>query len=350
MAIYLDANILWSWRTFDEADRLVVSIVAHQLGQKVYIPAVAAREAEETYRRKLAACLDGYNSALDQLHRWFDIDSRSLEPPPSIDDALEAWKTRLALLAETLPTDPRDAADALEREIVGRSPTKKRAPQKPGSGARDAAIWLTVLRHHKDASESGIFITKNSNDFATDGVLKTELAAELANHAHPLELYLSLEQLIESLGKSVDAPTIELDELRQLGESSLVDALTHRPDLISAYWSGLKPHLRYGSHVHSARPVRIWTQRRYERDDEAVTLIDADWDLSVEPLYQDIDTETPDEWHYLKELDVLGRIQMFVPERAHTRQPAQLITGRWSPSKTLWMGDSGRIITSTSSI
>jgi len=33
MAIYLDANVLWSWRTFAEADRLALSIVAHQAAE-----------------------------------------------------------------------------------------------------------------------------------------------------------------------------------------------------------------------------------------------------------------------------------------------------------------------------
>jgi hypothetical protein len=48
MAIYLDANVLWFWlRTLTEADRLALSIVAHQLAQSVFVPSIAKREAEE---------------------------------------------------------------------------------------------------------------------------------------------------------------------------------------------------------------------------------------------------------------------------------------------------------------
>lgn len=348
MAIYLDANVLWSWRTFDEADRLALSIVAHQLGQKIFVPAIAAREAEETHRRKLTESLRSYHAAVDQLHRWFDVDFHAeLEPQLDVADAVYIWRRRLGLLAEVIPTDAADAVEALEREIVGRPPTKQRVPKKAGSGARDAAIWLTVLRHHRNAAEAGIFVTKNSHDFASDGELKAALAAELGAYAHPLSLYLSLDRLIESLGEPADAPTLEIDELRLVAEPLLLEALKHRPDVASAYWDEFLPQLRYGTHVRSARPVRICAQHRYERGDEAVTLIDADWELSVEPRWQDIDTDTPAEWSGSGPFDMTGRIQLFLPERRDARQPPQLITGRWSSRTTLWMSGSDRIWTST---
>jgi hypothetical protein len=348
VAIYLDANVLWSWRTFDEADRLALSIVAHQLGQKIFIPGIAAREAEETHRRNVAKSLDSYEAAVDQLHRWFDVDFHAeLEPQLDIAGAVDIWRYRLGLLAEVIPTDDADAAEALEREIVGRAPTKQRVPGKAGSGARDAAIWLTVLRHHRNAGEAGIFVSKNSQDFASGGELKAALAAELSGYEHPLSLYLSLDQLIASLGEPTDAPTLEIDELRRVAEPLLLEALKHRPDVASAYWVEFLPQLRYGTHVRSAQPVRICAQRRYERGDEAVTLIDADWNLSVEPRWQDIDTDAPAEWSASDPFDMTGRIQLFLPERDDARQPPQLITGRWSSPTTLWMSDSGTIWTST---
>jgi hypothetical protein len=109
--------------------------------------------AEETHRRKLAEALKSYDAAVNQLRRWFDVEfSAELDPQLDIDDAVDAWRHRLRELAEVIPTDAADAAEALEREIVGRAPTKPRIPKKPGSGARDAAIWLTVLRHHRSAA------------------------------------------------------------------------------------------------------------------------------------------------------------------------------------------------------
>jgi hypothetical protein len=51
-------NALWPWRTFTETDRLAVSIVARQLDQDVFVPWIAAREAEEEYRRSLQEAVD----------------------------------------------------------------------------------------------------------------------------------------------------------------------------------------------------------------------------------------------------------------------------------------------------
>ena len=42
MAIYLDANILYSWSTFAELDRVALTIVAQQNQQLIFVPRVAA--------------------------------------------------------------------------------------------------------------------------------------------------------------------------------------------------------------------------------------------------------------------------------------------------------------------
>ena len=353
MAIYLDANILWSWRTFEEVERLALSIVARQIGQKVFVPEVAAREAEETYRRSLQAAIDRHDTALRDLRSKFeskfDEDSPEfaavLEPQPWVPVAVDAWKTRLAVLADVIPTEPGDAVEALRREILGRDPAKARVNGKPGAGARDVAIWLTVLRHHRDTDEPGVFITKNSRDFATDGKLKPALRAELEGYEHSLTLYLSLEEFIESLGRPTDGPEIGLEELRQLAEPTLKDALEHHPDVSSTYWGRFEPHLRYATRVRAAQPVRIRAQHRYEREGEAVSLVDAEWKLSVQPCFQDVDTDTPKTWTCPEELlvDVTGLIQLFVPELDGTRQRAELITGRWSSRTSLFMQESGEI-------
>jgi hypothetical protein len=348
VAIYLDANILWSWRTFEEVNRLALSIVAHQIGQQVFVPEVAAREAEETYRRSLQTAIARYDTAMHELRRKFDEDFAAvLEPQPCVPAAVDGWKTRLAELADVIPTEPVDAVEALEREIVGRAPAKARAKEQPGAGARDAAIWLTVLRHHREMDEPGAFITKNSEDFAKDGELKPALRAELEGYEQPLTVYLSLERFIESLGQPTDGPEIGLEELRQLAEPTLKDTLEHRPDVSAAYWNRLEPHLRYATRLKTAQPIRIRAQHRYEREGEAVSLVDAEWELLVEPCFQDVDTETPETWTCLEgSLEVTARIQLFVPER-DARERAELITGRWSSRTSLFMRESGEVTSLT---
>ena len=186
MAIYLDANILWSWRTFNEVDRLALSIVAHQSGQAVRLPEIAAREVEEHYRRSLIEAVERHENAAHQLATTFDQEiDVMLEPTPWVPDAVETWRQRLEQVVEVVPTDPLDAVAALEREIIGQPPTKERQRGKAGAGARDAAIWLTVLRDHHLRGEASVFVTANKQDFATDGTWKASLAARSPSWSIP---------------------------------------------------------------------------------------------------------------------------------------------------------------------
>jgi hypothetical protein len=349
VAIYLDANILWPWRTFEELDRLALSIVANQIGQKVFVPEIAAREAQETYRRSLQSAVNTYTSAVDDLGRQFRQEfCANVNPYPSVADATDAWRDRLGLLAEVLPTNPDDVVQALEREIVGRPPAKPRVGKGSGSGSggRDAAIWLSVLRHHRVMGEPGILVSKDGGAFGVEGSLKRELREELAGCEHELTLYSGLEALIAKLGQATPGPGLTVQELRALAEPTLKDALKHRPDVPPAYWGRLEPHLRYATCVRSAQPVQIREQRTYKRENDAISLVDADWELSVQPCFQDIDTDMPDAWSCLEgPVDVVlaARIQMFVPEQKNTSQRAELITGRWSSRTTLFTGESGKI-------
>ncbi len=349
MAIYLDANILWSWRTFDEVERLALLIVAHQTGQRIFIPEIAAREAQETYRRSLEEAVDRHDAAVAELKRKFGEDFNvAVEPVPWTPDAVATWRSRLELVAETVPTEASDAVEALNREIIGKPPTKARVGRKPGAGARDAAIWLTILHHHRASGEPGVFVTENKDDFAVDGQLKPELAAELEGFEHPLTLYLSLKGLIETLGVATDAPQLTLADLRSLGEPMLKSALEEPPEVSQAYWGRLEPGLRYRTRVQSAEPLRLRQVRRYERDDDAVLLVDADWRLQALACFQDLDADEPQVWTCLQgPIEVSGRVQMFIPDAGGGRSAAQLIGGTWSSPVSLFMQATGEVMSVT---
>ncbi len=346
MAIYLDANILWSWRTFNEVDRLALSIVAHQTGQAVRLPEIVAREAEEHYRRSLVEAVERHDSAVQDLAAKFDLEiDVHLEPTPWVPDAVDTWRQRLEQVAEVVPTHPSDAVAALEREIVGRPPTKERQKGKAGAGARDAAIWLTVLRDHCSRGEPSVFVTANKQDFATDGAWNAGLAAEVAELEQPLTLHLSLETLVETLGEPSPGPDPTLEELRRLVEPTLTTAFGDRQDLVSAYWGQLEQDWRYQSRVTAARPTAVRRTRRYVRGTDSVTLVDADWELDVFPCFQDVDTDVPDRWSCLQDpVDVNGRIQAFVTERVGASQPAQIIGATWSSPVSLYRQPSREIM------
>jgi hypothetical protein len=72
MAIYLDSNVLYPWRTFTELDRVAVSIVASQTKQFILVPWLVAEEAQAHYRRSLEGTVARLDSAISDVNRVFD--------------------------------------------------------------------------------------------------------------------------------------------------------------------------------------------------------------------------------------------------------------------------------------
>lgn len=182
MAIYLDANILYPWRSFTELDRVALSIVARQLGQEIYVPEVVAREARAHYRRSLQAAEAAFDAASAHLDRKFGQHfDPILEPAPDIDERLDTWERGLRELATVLPLHADDARAAFEREIDGKKPAKLRPEEDSGGGGgRDAAIWLTILRDLATREEDGYLLSTNHRDFGQAGGLHPDLAEEAA--------------------------------------------------------------------------------------------------------------------------------------------------------------------------
>src|SRR4051812_47596279 len=110
MAIYLDSNVLFPWRTFAELDRVALSIVASQTNQLVLIPWLVEEEVVAHYQRSLEEALNGLDSALNDVNRLFDAaDEVWIEPHPSVDAEMSSYRTRLAALATTISINPEDA-------------------------------------------------------------------------------------------------------------------------------------------------------------------------------------------------------------------------------------------------
>jgi PIN domain len=344
MAIYMDANALWSWRTFTEVDRLAVSIVARQLGQQVFIPWIAAREVEEEYRRSLEDATDSLNRAHETLERRFNMEFElDLEPWPDIEDQVMVWRRHLDELALRLPLHDDDARTAFEREITGAPPAAPRVPRKAGRGGRDAAIWLTIARHHTEAKEQGHLLSADKVFSDGDGGLNKTLRADLGDGAHDMRVYRDLATFLARLGKTVSGRTLTLDDLRVLAIDALKNELEFSLEIPIAVWGELAPDLRYSTGISEARPVELLEQRRYEQGDDAVIVVNARWHLVVECRYQNRDTDTPRLWTTIKDVAVEGDVQLFLEERSKVLQPAEFIGARITSDASLHFVPDGTV-------
>jgi hypothetical protein len=152
----------------------------------------------------------------------------------------------------------------------------------------------------------------------------------------------------KSLGKPTTGNELSSDDLETLARDTLATAIAHREDVLTAYWSGLEPELRYRTDLGEARVTRIRQQRRYERGDEAVTLVDADWDLDVHPGFQDTDTGEPALWSRFADSTRLhARIQLFVSESEDSPVGVEFISGRWWSRESIFRTSSGAFMTIT---
>jgi hypothetical protein len=327
MAIYLDSNVLYPWRTFTELDRVAVSIVAAQTTQFVLVPWLVAEEARGHYRRSLEKAVARMNSAISDVNRMFDeLDDVGFDPIPDIDHQVESWQERLDVMAKTIPPVAEDAVEALRREVWGVAPARR--TEKKGVGARDAAIWLSIVRDHAERGEAGHFITEDA-DFILRPSMGDDVAAE-----HPLQLHTSVADFLSVLGDAVDTEVAVADLLGAAQSVRVVfaDAL----EIPRAVFAQLNEEHRYRTEVKEAQPIQVLAARRYERDDEALLVVDSEWDIVADILHQPRDADD-DRWYLHEDIEVTGTLQMYLPAGAQSGSMPQIISARLKSDYSIYI-------------
>jgi PIN domain len=343
VGIYLDANVLWRWRTFTEPDRLALSIVAHQLGQVVFVPWVAVREVEEDYRRTLQAALDLLKKSGSEVEALFGAEVHfQIEPWPEVEDIITTWRRRLEEFATILPLDPEDAINAFEREIMGSPPAKRREARKPGRGGRDAAIWLTVARHHSRSKEDGHLLSGDGDMSNSHSQLHADMREDI-RASHELHVYKNINAFLVRLGKSTPGRFATLEDLATLDTRSIGEWLNESIEVTRAIWTTLQPDLEYSSIISDARPIDILSQDRYTREGEAVIVVNTRWELDIDCRYRPRGTRTP-AWSVIQGVEVTAAIQMFIEEREAVLRPPQVIGAQVSSEESLFLNSDGSVI------
>jgi hypothetical protein len=345
MAIYLDSNVLWSWHTFTEVERLAVSIVARQLGQSVFVASIVAREAEEDHRRALEKSLDAMEQAQATVDRLFSTEVHlEAEPWPDVDDAVKTWRRRLEEFATILPLHDEDAHAAFDREITGTPPAKPRDRGKAGRGGRDAAIWLTVARHHSISGEDGHFLSKDGDMRGPDGQIRFRMREDIGGNPQEMRLYSDVERFLSLLGTPTEGGAVALADLDELASTAVSQWLEHSREVPNAVWNVLEPDLRYSTIVTEAHAVNITNQVRYVQGEDSVIVINARWELVVECCRQGRDTTTPDLWDAVQRIPVVANVQVFLEEREGRLQEAQAIGAQVSSETVLSLTPGGIVL------
>lgn len=344
VAIYLDANVIYPWRTFSELRRLALSIVAGQLGQEVVIPSLAADEAEQHLSRALDEAIEQFDRAADKLRDLFGPDQEVYaEPSPWAPAVLRVWRQRLVELGRVVPLGADDAHRALAREVTGTPPARPRTGKGSGGGARDAAIWLTVVRDHLSREEDGHFITADKRDFTSGDGLKLELVRDLEPATHPLHVYDGVDSFVGGLGEPSEPEAIDLAAVKRRSLGSIRQGLRDSVSVASVVFPELDPRLRYRIDVLDADPVEVVRAREYRRDAEGVLLVDAKWSMTADCKLQEAGTATPDRWTAVN-LTLRGRTQVYLPRGPERPDDGQFIAAQLSSSQSVFLNDDGSLL------
>src|SRR5437763_30083 len=95
VAIYLDTNVVYGWRTFAELDRLALTILASELGQQIVVPNLVAEELEGHMRRSFERAAAQFEAAAARVERLFELEYVMTEPVLNVDIALTPWRAGL---------------------------------------------------------------------------------------------------------------------------------------------------------------------------------------------------------------------------------------------------------------
>ena len=175
--IILDTNQLLSNEGLDTPVLGILLAVANATGHSVALPSVVVEEFIAHYENDVSLIVQTIRKEVDRLRKlmpsWGDLVGLPLPASASGEHG-----RRLATMFDILPLPESAAEVALIREARRLRPAStKWDKHKPGSGARDAAIWITALEAAASSDQPVYFVSTDQPAFGRDD-LHPELQAE----------------------------------------------------------------------------------------------------------------------------------------------------------------------------
>lgn len=272
MAIFLDTTALPLESHTGSLGFSVIRAIAHQGGHTIFVPRLAVEEAVAKRQRDLEAATRDLELVVGRLRR-LGIEIEAPRPQDPADGA-ERWRRDLTAQVTVVETPDGASWEALLREV------RRLRPAREGKGARDTAIWFTVLNKHQSLKETSYFLSHNTKDFADPedkGRLHPELAAECASATHPLYYCPSSPALLGQLGEKLETP---LTEDMLTGDEAVLSALIgylSRPETLSSVFFDPSPGTLYVASRVSPTLQRLGAHEAYAVDNVTVVVAWTRW-------------------------------------------------------------------------
>jgi hypothetical protein len=178
----------------------------------------------------------------------------------SIEAMLSHHRHALEEVFRILPTPDEAWKEALLREAYRKLPARTTF-DRPGSGARDAAIWLTALATCRESEQETYFISADEGAFGGKGGLHPELREEqidfLGDRRDEFHYHYDVTGLFDAFGsKFTSAPDCNAIGSAQVARDAITDTLNESASLFFQLWSAMSPFFQNESN-HKVQALSI---------------------------------------------------------------------------------------------
>ncbi|MFD8782508.1 PIN domain-containing protein [Kitasatospora sp. NPDC059599] len=193
---------------------------------RVGIPGTVLEELVAHKAKDYMAQREATVSALKSLREmapWRPADAFG-EPVLELEACQEHWRALYSELFEVVPTSGGAALKALSREALALPPAKQ--GEKRAEGARDAAIWFTVLGFLREfADEEVHFVTNNTKDFGDGTAYRFPMDQDLGDCADRLKRLKDFDAVVTAFTTPVNGSAADADAKRYLGSESMATTI-----------------------------------------------------------------------------------------------------------------------------
>ncbi|MGO4459415.1 PIN domain-containing protein [Streptomyces sp. M-16] len=194
--------------------------IASFRGRALAIPEMVATELVAHHQHEVELNLKAAHTALGALSGAFHQDLLAPVRALSVRDAVEKYRASLEQVFTILPSPPGAAEEALRREAHRMPPAEQvwtdGKNKVKARGARDTAIWLTLLAAAETQKE--LWFLSYDKDFGSADGFHPALADEAQNRLGESSTCLRLmhsgiKQLLEELAEPFPAPVQEVERI-----------------------------------------------------------------------------------------------------------------------------------------
>ncbi|MFF4384593.1 PIN domain-containing protein [Kitasatospora sp. NPDC001547] len=196
---------------------------------RVGIPGTVLEELAAHKAKDYIAQRETASTALKALQRMMPWKPATVfeEPPLELEECQEYWRKAYSELFEVVPTSGEAALKALSREALALPPAKQ--GDKRAEGARDAAIWFTLLDFLQEYPDEDVhFVTDNTTDFGDGSTYRFPMNQDLGDCATRLKRLRDFNAVVTAFTVPVDNSSATAGAKRYLGSESVAATIGNR--------------------------------------------------------------------------------------------------------------------------